>query len=393
MRNPEYQFFDTDTDTLIAQLVAMYERMVGISVHPASPEKQFILWVATVILHERVASNYNANQNVPSRASGENLDALADLFYLDKRPEAQPAACTVRFHISEPQTSPVLVPVGTRVTDGNNSLTWSTDADVYITAGDTYADIPVHCQAAGVLGNGYTPGQINTMVDLYDYCSGVENITESAGGSDAASDDEFYELLRASMDGYSCAGARGSYIYFAKAVSTEIADVAANSPAAGEVAIYVLMADGTPAGEEIKAAVLAACNQEDRRPMTDLVSVKDPDTVTYNIEFVYYIKDGATISSEEIQGRVEAAVQEYVEWQHGKLGRDINPDELRAYLGTVGKTWDAEAGEYVGTSAIKRIVLTSPDFTVLRDGKNNAEVPQVAQLGTIKITNGGFEDE
>lgn len=393
MRNPEYQFFDTDTDKLVTQLVAMYEQMVGVSVHPASPEKQFILWVAAVILHERVNSNYNANQNVPSRAEGENLDALADLFYLGKRPEAQPATCTVRFHISAPQASSVLVPAGTRVTDGSNSLTWATDADVYIPIGDTYADIPVRCQTAGVLGNGYTPGQINTLVDLYEYCSGVENITESAGGSDAASDDEFYELLRASMDGYSCAGARGSYIYFAKEVSTEIADVAANSPAAAEVAIYVLMADGTIAGEEMKAKVLAACNQEDRRPMTDLVSVRDPATVPYNIDFTYYIKEDATISSEEIQGQVENAVQEYVSWQHGKLGRDINPDELRAYIGTVGKTWDAEAKEYVGTSAIKRIVLTSPAFTVLRDGKNNGDIPQVAKLGTVNIVNGGFEDE
>ena len=51
-----------------------------------------------------------------------------------------------------------------------------------------------------------------------------------------------HELMRASMDAYSCAGARGGYIYWAKQVSTEIVDVVANSPVPGEVKIYVLMA-------------------------------------------------------------------------------------------------------------------------------------------------------
>ena len=57
-----------------------------------------------------------------------------------------------------------------------------------------------------------------------------------------------------SMDAASTAGPRGSYIYHAKAVSTEISDVAVNSPEPGVVKLYVLMDDGTLATEEIKAA-------------------------------------------------------------------------------------------------------------------------------------------
>lgn len=379
MRNPEYQFVSTDTNALVSKLIAKYEEMCGVSVRPASPEKQFILWVASIIVHERVQANYTGNQNIPSRAEGENLDALAELFFARERPAAQPAICTMRFWISEAQETSILIPAGTRVTDSSGSLTWETVSDAFVAIGSLYVDVPVRCQSAGTIGNGYAPGQIATIVDLYEYFDHCENITASEDGADAATDEEFYNLLRASMDGYSCAGARGSYIYFAKQVSTEIADVASNSPQAGKVAIYVLMADGEIAGDEMKAAVLEACNREDRRPLTDYVSVVDPEQVTYNIAFTYYIKDDATASSAEIQAAVETAVKEYVAWQCGKLGRDINPDELRDRIRATGN--------------IKRVAMTEPIFTVLKDGRIDGEVPQVAKIGEVNITNGGFEDE
>lgn len=379
MRNTEYQFVNTDTNALVAQLVSAYEEICGVSVQPASPEKLFILWVAQTVIQERVMNNYTGNQNIPSRAEGENLDALAELFFATERPAAQPAVCTVRFYISAKQDTSILIPAGTRVTDSSNTLTWATTNDAYVPIGSLSVDVPVRCRTPGTAGNGYASGQISTLIDLYEYCDHVENITTSEEGADAATDEEFYDLLRSSMDGYSCAGARGSYIYFARQVSTEIGDVAANSPSAGKVAIYVLMEDGTVAGTEMKAAVLEACSREDRRPMTDQVVVSDPEQVSYNIAFTYYIKKDATASSAEIEAAVNAAVNEYVAWQCGKLGRDINPDELRDRIRATGN--------------IKRVVLTSPDFVVLKDGRTDGEVPQVAKVGTITATNGGFEDE
>lgn len=78
----------------------------------------------------------------------------------------------------------------------------------------------------------------------------------------------------------------------------------------------------------------------------------------------------------EIQAAVEAAVQEYVRWQDTKLGRDINPDELRERLYHTG---------------IKRIELREPVFKKLRN--DNRSVPQVGQIGKITVINGGYEDE
>ena len=105
MRNPEYQFTETSPEALEAQLVQDYESFSGLAVRPGSPERVMIQWVASILAHERVLMNYTGNQNIPSRAEGENLDALAQLMYLPKRPRATAAVCTQRFYISEPQQS------------------------------------------------------------------------------------------------------------------------------------------------------------------------------------------------------------------------------------------------------------------------------------------------
>ena len=322
-------------------------------------------------------NNFTGNQNIPSRAEGTALDCLGELFYEQERPAAQAAVCTVRFHISEAMETAILIPSGSRVTSNNLDLVWETFYDVYVPIGATYVDAQVRCQTKGIVGNGYAAGQINTMVDLYDYYSACENITASDGGSNEATDEEYYELMRHSMDGFSCAGSMGGYEYFAKRVSTEIADVRANSPTPCYVNIYAVMQDGSIASEEIKTAIAAACSAEHVRPLCDLVSVADPEVVSFDVDFTYYIQSDSAISATEIEEKVAAAVKKYVAWQTVKFGRDILPDRLREYLGECG---------------IKRIVLTSPVYTALNNGKDGS-VPQVAQIGTITINSGGYEDE
>lgn len=379
----DYEFIQTDTTALVNTLIAAYETLTGVTVQPASPERLFIAWVADIIVQTRVAINYAANQNIPSRAVGENLDALAELFYTQQRPGAKAASCTVRFSISEAQQSAILIPAGTRITDAANTLIWETATDAYIPAGASSVDVPVQCQEAGTLGNGYVAGQLNTVVDVFPYYVTCANITTTDGGTDAATDEEFFELLKASEDAYSTAGPMGAYEYWAKSVSTEIADVKAICPIkdgeiqAGHVAIFALMDDGTIATDTIKALILAACNDDKVRPLTDLVSVEDPSKVQYDIALTYYISSDTTTAASEIQARVEAAVDAYVAWQCARLGRDINPSKLISLLMAAG---------------VKRVEVTAPTFTRLADGSDHS-TPQVARLRNRTVTSGGYEDE
>lgn len=381
----DYQFVSTDTETLVAALISAYEHLTKQTVRPASPERLFILWCANAMVQIRAEINDAANQNIPSRARGENLDGLGELFYDEGRPDEKAATCKFLFTISAPQPSSVLVPAGTRATDASKILFWETTSDIYITIGETEVETSVVCQTAGTVGNGYAPGQISTLVDLFPYYESCKNTTVSDGGANTATDEEYYELLRASEDAYSTAGPTGGYEYWAKTVSTEIEDVIAmmpndpntGEPMGGHVNIFALMNDGTIASQTIKEGILAACNPSERRPLTDFVSVKDPREVGYNIKFTYYIPMNTSLSAADIQQAVEDAVDAYVKWQSGRLGRDINPDKLHQLLMETG---------------IKRVVLTEPTFIVLNDGTDNTP-PDIAQVGTIEITNGGYENE
>ncbi|MCL2488630.1 MAG: baseplate J/gp47 family protein [Oscillospiraceae bacterium] len=378
-RNPEFQFVSTDTDALISIMTAIYESITGDTVRQASPENLFIRWVADIIIQLRVLLNFAGNQNVPSRADGVNLDALAELFFESERPEAQPAVSTQRFYISAAQSTSILIPSGTRVTDRSGALFWETSVDTYIPIGELFADVSIRCQIPGIIGNGYAIGQINTLVDVssiayYDRC---ENITVSDMGADRATDEEFYQLMRESQAAFSVAGPKDAYDFHAKRVSLEIADVLVNSLLPGQTNIFVLMRDGSIAGSEIKNAVYAACNADEIRPLTDQVIVDDPETSGYDIDFTYFILRNSSVSSADIENAVEQAVDEYIQWQSGRIGRDINPDRLLQLL--------------MGTG-IKRAEIRSPVFTPLRDGDDNT-IPQVAAFGTKTIVNGGYENE
>lgn len=443
-----YEFVSVDTTALEADLISMYEQITGQTVQPSSPDRLFIAWVTSILVQIYAMINNAANQNIPSRAIGDNLDALGELFYGVERPAAQAAICTEQFQISEPQSFDITVPAGTRVTDASRDLYWETAADAVIPAGSTTVTVGLRCQTAGTAGNGWVAGQLNTVVDVFEYYASCTNLTESDGGSDAATDDEYYELLKASQDAYSTAGPFGAYAYLAKSVSTEIADVkvvrpkravsktltvhdglafmggdgvdlstlhvtggtagtdytavsedgmititisdtGALSSAAtiavtavaelgGRIEIYALMEDGSPAGTTVKNLILDKCSADTARPLTDLVSVADPQTANYNIDLTYYVSEDSTSSAAEVRTAVEAAVAEYAAWQSARLGRDINPSRLIHYV--------------MGTGLVKRVDVRAPIFTRLSDGSDHS-IPDLASLGTTTIVSGGVEDD
>lgn len=376
-RTEDYALLPTDAGQVLQQLLAEYRRLAGKEAKPASPEYLFLCWAAAAMTQERVLANYAANQNIPSRAEGENLDALGELFGAGARPEAKAATCRMRFTLSQAQNTAILIPQGTRVTDSAGTLTWETTQDTYFPIGSKQVEAQVRCQTPGAAGNGYAIGRINALVDLYDYCAGCQNITESEGGADRATDREYYQLMRQSLDSFSTAGARGGYLYHAKKVSTEILDVAVNSPTPGVVKLYVLMEGGKLAGEEMKSQVLAACSDDRVRPLTDRVLVEDARQVSYDIRFTYYLPSDGDKSAADIAAAVQRAVEQYQAWQCARLGRDINPSHLLGLLMQTG---------------VKRVELTAPAFLALTDGRDK-QAPQVAAAGTVEIINGGFEDE
>lgn len=373
---PDIQFVETDTETIINSMIAlfelMYEEMTGKKkkVYPGSPERLFISWCAAIVIQQRVLIEETAKKNVPRYAEGEYLDSLAELFHDIERLPAEPAVATFRCYISEQQPQSVYVPAGTRITfDGE--ITFATTEELEIKAGELYGDVVAECQTAGTVGNDLAPGQVTEIVDVYDYFLSVENITKTSGGTDEEEDAEYYYRMRESMESFSTAGPENGYIYFAKSVSTAISDIAATSPEAGVVDVRVLLKDGQEATETILQQIEEKLNAKDVRPMTDIVTVSVPDKDIFNVDLTYYIEKNTQASSTIIAQEANAAVEKYIEWQTEKMGRDINPSKLVELMMAAG---------------IKRVDVREPVFRVV-------ENTHVAKLGDRHVINGGNENE
>lgn len=367
---PDIHFVDTDTNTVVNALIQSYEAFTGRTLYPADPARLFILWVADIIIQERVNIDFSARQNVPRYAEGEYLDSLAELFKDAYRLEPEKAKTTLRFTLSIPLEVATIVPAGTRVTvDGE--IIFQTVQALTIPAGDLFGDVEAECQTAGEIGNGFVPGQITQLIDIFPYFGSVENVSESDGGADEESDAAFYERMRESVETFSTAGPLGAYEYYAKSASALIVDVKATSPEPGEVDVRVLLSGGQLPGEEILKEVLDILNADKVRPLTDHVTVAAPETVPYDIDFTYWTQEGGAVSDEKVAENIAAAVQTFKEWQGAKMGRDVNPSYLISLLMQAGA---------------KRVKVRSPVDTVVPD---NA----VAVIGETAVVNGGAENE
>ena len=221
---PDIDFVETDTETIESNLIALYESLVQqvpgrerYKVYPASPERLFISWIASIIVQQRVLINETAKKNVPRYADGEYLDSLAELFKDLERLPASPASAMFRFYISEPQQKSIIIPAGTRISfDG--ALMFATKEPLEIKAGSTYGDIEGECTTTGTVGNNLAAGQVKEVVDVYDYYQKAENITATSGGAEEEDDASYYERMRESMESFSTAGPIHGYIYFTKSV-------------------------------------------------------------------------------------------------------------------------------------------------------------------------------
>lgn len=367
---PDIHFVDTDTNTVVNALIQSYEAFTGRTLYPADPARLFILWVADIIIQERVNIDFSARQNVPRYAEGEYLDSLAELFKDAYRLEPEKAKTTLRFTLSIPLEVATIVPAGTRVTVDGEIIFQTTQA-LTIPAGDLFGDVEAECQTAGEIGNGFVPGQITQLIDIFPYFGSVENVSESDGGADEESDAAFYERMRESVETFSTAGPLGAYEYYAKSASALIVDVKATSPEPGEVDVRVLLSGGQLPGEEILKEVLDILNADKVRPLTDHVTVAAPETVPYDIDFTYWTQEGGAVSDEKVAENIAAAVQTFKEWQGAKMGRDVNPSYLISLLMQAGA---------------KRVKVRSPVDTVVPD---NA----VAVIGETAVVNGGAENE
>jgi len=362
-------FVETDSQKIEQQLISTFEDLTGKKLYPASVERLNLEVLSYAVIFLLNSINIAANQNLLAFARGEALDRLGELLGVKRLP-ATPARTTVRFYIDSPKNFPVVIPQGTEVTP-DQKLFFKTVEEAVIQPGETYVDVEVDCETPGTIGNGFQPGQINLLVTPLPYVVKVENTTMSLYGSDEEDDERLRERIRIAPERFSNAGSKGGYIYWAKTAHQEIADVSVFSPEPGKVTVVVLMKDGQMPSDEVLNLVQETLNDEKVRPLTDLVEVKAPSVVTYDVNLTYYIRRDFIPLQQSIDRLVKERVDLFVKETKSHIGCDINPSRLIDLI--------------MGVQGVKRVEVDSPGFIPVG-------VDSVGQANEITVNYGGAED-
>lgn len=376
---PDISFIENDTlDAMMQRLVGNYEKrykeVTGktVSLGAADPARIQLYAVALDLYQIEQYVDRAGKQDLLKYSYGGFLDNLAAGRRVARRP-ASSARTTLRFTLSATKTYASAIPAGTRVTNGDG-VYFKTLEYSEVPAGDSYVDVEAECTTPGVAGNGFLAGQVNLLADPLPYVEKAANVSTSEGGTDLEDDLSLAERTYLAPSGFSTAGPQDAYTYWTKTRNTDVGSVRpVSNQAAGTVTVYVLMRDGTLPGAEVLADLTEFLKNREIRPMTDLVTVSAPTVKSFSITLTYYIARSNQASASAIQGRVDAAIADFITWQTTEIGRDINQTELIRRV--------REAGA-------KRVVVTAPEFTTVAA----TEVAQLAKNG-LAVTYGGLEDD
>lgn len=221
-----------DSSTIYTELITALEKGAGEPLYPGDERRIYgeALVAVFVALYNKLDDV--GRQTLLRYARGEVLDAIGERLGV-KRLEGDTAKTVMRFSLSTPRETNIIIPKWTKVTpDGENYF--ATDEIAVLQAGAYSVEIPTSAVSNGTEYNGYAPGTITTLVDLIPYIESVTNITATAGGDDGEpyteeGDNRLRERIRLAPASRSTAGPEQAYIYWAMTADSSIIDARAVS--------------------------------------------------------------------------------------------------------------------------------------------------------------------
>lgn len=301
---------------------------------------------------------------------GDYLDNIGALKGIRRNPGAT-AKTRIRFILSAERPGTTIIKSGVRVTASDGVYFITTDI-LEIPAGELYGEVNAECREIGTKGNGYAIGVIKTLVDPVAYVEKVENVTVSSGGADLETDENLAKRIFLAPSSWSTAGPDDAYKYWVRTFNPAIGDVMVESETPGEVDIFFILQDGQIPDQTMIQELADYLSNEEIRPLTDQVIVRAPEIREYQIDLTYYINKSDRTKASQIHENIQTAVQEYMRWQRAKIGRDINPDQLRKQLVSAGA---------------KRLEIREPVFEAISHAS-------IALIGKEPVAlYGGIEDD
>lgn len=345
-------FFDTDPDLIAARMVARMEQLLGKTIHPADIERLLIQSVAYEIMLNNIAGNNAANQMFAQFSSAPILDYLTFNVGIERLPPSK-AIATILFTLVTGHTD-VVIPIGTRVTSTDGQAVFSTTDNIAVPEGTDTASIEAESLADGDIGNGYVPGTIKLILDPQVYIVSATNTTTSVGGNEAESDDQLRKRIKLAKAN-TTAGSVDSYILLTLSSHPSIIDAKITNPIPGTVKIYPLVSGGIETPDPVLEAVLATCNAETARPLTDTVLVETPTAIEYTLSIGLVLYTNA--DEVATQAASFKAVDDYTILARGKLGLDVVKTKIIA-LAQVDGVYSVDPGAFAD------LIVSDTNFSV-----------------------------
>ena len=360
-------FTPIDPAQLRDELLARVENATGELLFPGDERRIFAEGLSYALAVIMSAANESCKKRTLKYASGYILDALGERVGCT-RLAPLPGRTTLKFVLSVARSVATVIPAGTRAT-ADSTVYFSTDAAATIPAGAMEATVSATATTGGTKTNGIPAGAVQTIADDVPFVTGVVNLTESRGGDngepypaaidalqgdDGSGDERYRERIALAPSSYSTAGTAMGYEYYAKTASSKVGDVKVMSDqAAGTVEIYVVETGGKQPSAETLELVRTECTAPNVKPLGDNVKVQAPEEIPYTIDITYYCSQQKLSETVEAIEGENGAIAQYIAWQDGAIGRDINPDRLRAMC----------------LDSCIRLEVASPGFVSVRDSQ------------------------
>lgn len=361
-------FTEIDTEKLRTQFLQLIEEYTGDLLYPGD-ERRILAEALVYVFSTAVsAANEQCKARLLQYARGYQLDALGERVNCHRKP-AEPATVKLSFTLATARPNDITVPAGTTVT-ADNKVLFTTDETAIIKAGSLSVDeVQATATKGGADTNGIPAGAIKSFVDKVPFITGVTNTTESSGGDngepyplevdpqngdDGAGDEKYRQRIKLAPAAFSAAGTAARYEYYTRTASSNVEGVKVTSvQEAGRVDIYITETGGADPSEGTIQKVTETLQSDEVRALNDRVTVQAPEAVPYDIDLTYYVLQADESASVKAIEGAGGAIQQYISYQQADIGRDINPDRLRAFL----------------LDKCVRLTVTNPTYTAISESQ------------------------
>lgn len=178
-------------------------------------------------------------------------------------------------------------------------------------------------------------------------------------------DDRLRLRTQLAMESYTTTGAEKAYCFHAYSASAKVKSVKIKSPNPGEVLVTILSTEENGgADENLCNEVLTYLNAEDKRPLTDKVSVKSADIIEYSVQAKVYVYPGPSIAI--VEDEIKTNLEKYTAKRH-KIGEVLAYSGIFQALHTEGvqKVELYEPAQDIATTDTQAAYCTNTEIEVI----------------------------